>query len=117
MYTKEEIKELKRKFEESRKRYDSSSKELQDLSEKLDGATNYEIDTKEQQHRDYFGEMLKNKKDYNDACISNLNDKLSNTEDLIEKEILKKRFEGMTQKADYKNYGDWDDIMDELNLW
>lgn len=117
MYTKEEIKVLKRKFEESRKCYERSSQELQDLSEKLNGAINNEIDTIEQQHRDYFGEMLKNKKDYNDACISNLNDKLSKTENQIEKEILKKRFEEMTQKADYKNYGDWDDIMDELKLW
>ena len=117
MYTKEEVKELSRKFEESRKNYDKSSKELQELSEKLNGATSEELDEKDKEHRRLFGEMLKDKKNYNDACWKNFKEKYDALDDETEKEILKKRFIDKIDKADGENYGDWDDIMDELDLW
>lgn len=117
MYTREEIKELSRKFEESRKNYDKSSKELQDLSDKLKGSTGKELDNKDKEHRRLFGEMLKDKKNYNDACWKNFKEKYDALDDETEKEILKKRFIDKIDKADGENYGDWDDIMDELDLW
>ncbi len=117
MFTKEEIKELKKEFEEGRIRYDKSSKELQNLSEKLNGKITEELKNKDKEHRGLFEEMLKNKKNYNDACVSNFCKKYSKIEDEIEKGIIKKEFEHKTQKADFENYGDWDDIMEELELW
>lgn len=117
MYTKEEIKELNRKFEESRKSYDKNSKELQELSEQLNGATSEELEEKEKEHRNFFGEMLKDKKSYDDTCWQNFKEKYDALDDEIGKEVLKKDFIEKIEKADSENYGDWDDIMDELELW
>lgn len=117
MYTREEIKELSRNFKESRKNYDKSSKELHELSEKLQGSTSKELDNKDKEHRRLFGYMLKDKNSYSDACWQNFNEKYDSMEDETEKELLKKRFIDKINKADNENYGDWDDIMDELDLW
>ncbi|MBR4838366.1 MAG: hypothetical protein IK004_08010 [Bacteroidales bacterium] len=117
MYTREEIEELSRKFEESRKKYDKSSKELQELSEQLKSSTSKELYEKDKEHRNLFGKMLKDKKNYNDACWKNFKEKYDVMEDETEKEILKKRFIDKIDNADSENYGDWDDIMDELDLW
>ena len=112
MYTREEIDAIKKKWIDKAKEYKKCCDSTKKKADELNGNVTDELREEDKRNNKIYKDVLRFKKEYQDACEENLNEKLSQITDPLEKEMIEKRFRDKIVGND-----DYDDIMNELELW
>lgn len=112
MHTKKEIQALKQKFLDKHTEYNSKTDELKKISDPKNGDIDDELLKAEDGRRELFEELQGALNAYQEACRDNLNEVLDKMTDELHKEMIINSFNERT-----KNAIDWDQVMDDLNLW
>lgn len=112
MHTKKEIQDLKQRWLDKCLEFKYKCDELRKISNQKQGAVDDELSKAEQERNEVNGRVKESLSAYHKACSDNLHEVLDKITDELHKELISKPFYERT-----KNANDWDQVMDDLNLW
>lgn len=112
MHTKKVIQDLKQKWLDKCLEYNYKNDELMKLSDQKQGVVDDELSKAEQERKELDKRVKESLAAYHKACYENLVETLRNMTDNLHKELISNSFSERTKIAN-----DWDQVMDDLNLW
>ena len=112
MHTKKVIQVLKQKWLDKCLEYNNKNDELMKLSDQKQSVVDDELSKAEQERNESDERVKESLANYHNACYENLVETLENMTDKVHKELISKSFYERTKISN-----DWDQVMDDLNLW